>query len=108
MRWLITNHKYTQAQEVARKIARYNKVTLPDDPLGRKSNAFLIISTSPSDENVVKDGGPTEATVTREELEILQAGDQVSAEGDVRKYTLFDMFRTPRLRERSFLFCYVW
>ncbi|ELU14225.1 hypothetical protein CAPTEDRAFT_220884 [Capitella teleta] len=109
LRWLITNHKYTQAEEVTRKIARYNRVPLPDDPLGRKSNAFLIISTSPSDENVVKDGGSSEANVTREELEILQGGDrESSSDGQVRKYTMLDMFRTPRLRERSLLFCYIW
>ena len=110
LRWLITNHKYSQAEKVARSIARYNKASLPDDPLGRKSNAFLIISTSPSDENVVKDGA-AEANVTREELEILQGGaggEREDSEGEVRKYTLLDMFRTPRLRERSLLFCYVW
>lgn len=113
----MTNHKMDRAEDVLKQLAKYNGVQLPEDPLSRKSSAFLIISTSPTDDNL----GGNEATAkgeesakeptNREEVEVLQSmvpeepKDNVK---DVQKYSLLDMFRTPRLRERSVLFCYVW
>ena len=117
LRWLIINKKYKRAESVLQHMAKYNQVSLPEDPLGRKSNTLLIISTSPTDDNIAtRENGDAAAEEEaskekREEVEVhLQEEDREGKEEsqELRKYSLLDMCRTPRLRERTLLFCYIW
>ena len=74
-RWLLAHKKYKEAETVLRKAAKFNGVTLPDDPMGLKTKAEEDVISQPKTK---------------------------------RKYTLLDMFRTPKLRFRSIIMFYVW
>ncbi|XP_060073610.1 organic cation transporter protein-like [Ylistrum balloti] len=79
--WLVATEKYTEAEQVARTAAKVNNITLPDSlfSVGDETN-----TEEQSDEGLVN-----ERTLAK-------------------KYTLLDLFKTPKLRRYTLILLYLW
>ncbi len=76
VRWLVANKKYTEAECVLRKAAKFNGVSLPEDPFDVKKKSLTEIKGN--------------------------------AKASIKQCNIIDMFRTPKLRKRSFILFYSW
>jgi len=81
IRWLMNRKQYDKVERILLKAARFNGVSLGEDPLGVRK----------------------ESSVERQ----ISAGNRASA-CQTTSYSLLDMMRTPRLRRRSLVMFYTW
>ncbi|CAH1801726.1 unnamed protein product [Owenia fusiformis] len=92
LRWLIAKKKFKEAEEILKKAARFNNVTIPEDPFNTKQSdrdPFIngVVSVPDREESVDSE----ENNGKRE-----------------RRYHVVDMCRTPNLRQRSIIMFYIW
>ena len=93
VRWLASKGKFDQARRILGKMARFNKVSLPDT---------LLEDNLSYDEVFVHERPEGAVTI----------GEQDSVNGDEeennRKYSVLDLFRTPKIRKRTLVLTYCW
>ncbi|XP_033750349.1 organic cation transporter protein-like [Pecten maximus] len=82
--WLIATEKYSEAEQVARTAAKINRITLPDSLFCAKVTVVDTSNEAKSQEALV-----VEKTQTK-------------------KYTLLDLFKTPKLRRYTLILLYLW
>ncbi|XP_077978547.1 organic cation transporter protein-like [Glandiceps talaboti] len=76
--WLMQKQRYDKCLKVLKHFARFNRTTLPDDLFDKEKNEIFLNLKS-------------EVETPKE-----------------RKYTLFDLLRSPRLRIRTLIMCFSW
>ena len=113
VRWSVIHRRYSQAETVLRTAARFNGVDLPEVLFRDDSKNGATPTTTGSDvAQPVRtvssriDGLP--ASAARETESDAKSVGLSDTACERRRYTAVDMFRTPRLRQRAFIFAYLW
>ncbi|OWF46968.1 organic cation transporter protein-like [Mizuhopecten yessoensis] len=82
--WLVASNKYTEAEQAARTAAKINNITLPEFLFNREVTSVETHTEGQSQEALVR------------------------ARALVKKYTILDLFKTPKLRRYTLILLYLW
>ncbi|KAK3099008.1 hypothetical protein FSP39_025214, partial [Pinctada imbricata] len=85
--WLVSKKKYTEVKKTAKFAAKVNGKTLPDSLFDPQYDSDTEFSEPPHSSDELYGGGDT---------------------AQQKKYTILDLFRTPRIRRYTLVMFYLW